>query len=47
MTRLLLDSSAYIAFKKRPVEVIETLPKPKKYRACFWLFLLETPLREK
>ena len=27
MTRLLLDSSAYIAFKKRHPEVIETLPQ--------------------
>jgi hypothetical protein len=47
MTRLLLDSSAYIAFKKRTVEVIETIPKSKKYRTRFWLFLLETPFREK
>ena len=27
MTRLLLDSSAYIAFKKRHPEVVETLPQ--------------------
>jgi len=27
MTRLLLDSSAYIAFKKRHPEIIETLPQ--------------------
>ena len=26
MTRLLLDSSAYIAFKKRHPEVVETSP---------------------
>jgi len=27
MTRLLLDSSAYIAFKKRHPEIVETLPQ--------------------
>ena len=30
MTRLLLDSSAYIAFKKRHFEVIETLPQAEE-----------------
>jgi tRNA(fMet)-specific endonuclease VapC len=30
MTRLLLDSSAYIAFKKRHPEVIETLPQAEE-----------------
>jgi predicted nucleic acid-binding protein len=30
MTRLLLDSSAYIAFKKRHHEVIETLPQTEE-----------------
>jgi len=30
MTRLLLDSSAYIAFKKRHVEVLETLPQAEE-----------------
>jgi len=30
MTRLLLDSSAYIAFKKRHPEVIETLPQTEE-----------------
>ena len=30
MTRLLLDSSAYIAFKKRHSEVIETLPQAEE-----------------
>ena len=30
MTRLLLDSSAYIAFKKRHIEVIEVLPQAEE-----------------
>ena len=30
MTRLLLDSSAYFAFKKRHFEVIETLPQAEE-----------------
>ena len=30
MTRLLLDSSAYIAFKRRHPEVIETLPQAEE-----------------
>ena len=30
MTRLLLDSSAYIAFKKKHPEVIETLPQAEE-----------------
>jgi predicted nucleic acid-binding protein len=30
MTRLLLDSSAYIAFKKRHPEVVETLPQAEE-----------------
>jgi predicted nucleic acid-binding protein len=30
MTRLLLDSSAYIAFKKRHTEVVETLPQAEE-----------------
>jgi tRNA(fMet)-specific endonuclease VapC len=30
MTRLLLDSSAYIAFKKRHPDVIETLPQAEE-----------------
>jgi predicted nucleic acid-binding protein len=30
MTRLLLDSSAYSAFKKRHVEVLETLPQAEE-----------------
>jgi hypothetical protein len=30
MTQLLLDSSAYIAFKKRHPEVVDTLPQAEK-----------------
>ena len=30
MTRLLLDSSAYIAFKKRHPEVLEILPQAEE-----------------
>lgn len=30
MTRLLLDSSAYIAFKKRHPEIVETLPQAEE-----------------
>jgi predicted nucleic acid-binding protein len=30
MTRLLLDSSAYIAFKKQHPEIVETLPQAEE-----------------